>query len=81
MDYLSALGMENVHAYEQELVDYVLPKLQAIEGLTVYGPEDSANMRVLSPLILMDFILMMWRLPLTMKGGGSCGSPLCSTFN
>ena len=32
--------MENVHAYEQELVDYVLPKLQAIEGLTVYGPED-----------------------------------------
>ena len=40
VDYLSALGMENVHAYEQELVDYVLPKLQAIEGLTVYGPED-----------------------------------------
>ncbi len=23
MDYLSALGMENIHAYEQELVDYV----------------------------------------------------------
>ena len=40
VDYLSALGMENVHAYEQELVDYVLPKLQAIEGLTVYGPEN-----------------------------------------
>lgn len=40
VDYLTNLGMENVHAYEQELVDYVLPKLQAIEGLTVYGPED-----------------------------------------
>lgn len=40
VDYLSNLGMENVHAYEQELVDYVLPKLQAIDGLTVYGPED-----------------------------------------
>ena len=40
VDYLSALGMANVHAYEQELVGYVLPKLQAIEGLTVYGPED-----------------------------------------
>ena len=40
VDYLSALGMENIHAYEQELVDYVLPKLQAIDGLTVYGPED-----------------------------------------
>lgn len=40
VDYLTNLGMENVHAYEQELVDYVLPKLQAIEGLTIYGPED-----------------------------------------
>ena len=43
VDYLSNLGMENVHAYEQELVDYVLPKLQAIEGLTVYGPEDPSH--------------------------------------
>ena len=43
VDYLSALGMKNIHAYEQELVDYVLPKLQAIEGLTVYGPEDSGK--------------------------------------
>lgn len=43
VDYISNLGMENVHAYEQELVDYVLPKLQAIEGLTVYGPEDPSQ--------------------------------------
>ena len=43
VDYLSNLGVENVHAYEQELVDYVLPKLQAIEGLTVYGPEDPSQ--------------------------------------
>lgn len=40
LDYLTELGMDQVHAHEQELVDYVLPKLQAIEGLTVYGPED-----------------------------------------
>lgn len=43
VDYLSNLGMENVHAYEQELVDYVLPKLQAIEGLAVYGPEEPSQ--------------------------------------
>ena len=43
VDYLSALGMENIHTYEQELVDYVLPKLQAIDGLTVYGPEDPSQ--------------------------------------
>lgn len=40
IDYLSAIGMEEIHAHEQALVAYVLPKLQAIEGLTVYGPQD-----------------------------------------
>ena len=40
IDYLVGLGMDNVHAYEQGLVDYVLPKLQAIEGVTVYGPQN-----------------------------------------
>ena len=43
------LGLDNVHAHEQELVDYVLPKLQAIEGVTVYGPQDpSQHMGVIS---------------------------------
>ena len=40
IDYLEAIGMENIHQYEQSLVAYVLPKLQAIEGLTGYGPQD-----------------------------------------
>lgn len=43
IDYLSALGMENIHQYEQDLVNYVLPKLTAIEGLTVYGPQNPAE--------------------------------------
>ena len=40
IDYLTEIGMANIHQYEQELVDYVLPKLEAIEGLTIYGPKD-----------------------------------------
>ena len=39
IDYLEAIGMDNIHRYEQELVAYVMPKLKAIEGLEVYGPE------------------------------------------
>ncbi len=41
IDYLTTIGMEAIHQHEQELVDYVLPKLQNIEGLTVYGPSDT----------------------------------------
>ena len=76
----SALGMENIHAYEQELVDYVLPKLQAIDGLTVYGPEDPSQHAGVIAFNIDGFTLMMWRQLLIMKGG-RCGSPLCSAFN
>ena len=40
IDYLNEIGMENIHRYEQELVAYVLPKLQEIGGITIYGPQD-----------------------------------------
>lgn len=43
IDYLDHLGMENIHHYEQELVQYVLPKLEAIPGLILYGPKNPAE--------------------------------------
>lgn len=43
IDYLEAIGMENIHHYEKELVAYVLPKLKQIEGLKIYGPQDPAK--------------------------------------
>ncbi|WP_086350229.1 cysteine desulfurase [Candidatus Enterococcus clewellii] len=39
-EYLMNIGLEEIHQHEAEIVAYVLPKLQAIEGLTVYGPQD-----------------------------------------
>jgi cysteine desulfurase/selenocysteine lyase len=39
VDYLSAVGIENVHAHEVSLVGYLLPRLQEIPGITVYGPK------------------------------------------
>lgn len=43
IDYLTAIGMDQVEAHERVLVQTVLPQLLAIEGLTVYGPTDSAK--------------------------------------
>lgn len=40
IDYLNELDLAAIHAHEQALVAYVLPQLQAIEGLTIYGPQD-----------------------------------------
>ncbi|KRK97785.1 sufS protein [Secundilactobacillus odoratitofui DSM 19909 = JCM 15043] len=42
-DYLTNIGMDQVQAHEQAIVNYLLPKLEAIDGVTVYGPQDPAK--------------------------------------
>lgn len=43
IDYLTDYGMDRVAAHEQRLVDYLLPKLLALPGVTVFGPHDPAK--------------------------------------
>ena len=43
VDYLNEIGMDQIQAHSHEIVSYVLPKLQAIDGLTIYGPQDPAE--------------------------------------
>jgi len=38
VDYLEAVGMDKIHAHELALVAYALPKLQALDGVRVFGP-------------------------------------------
>ena len=40
IEYLEQFGMDNINAYEKELVAYVLPKLVAIPHVSVLGSED-----------------------------------------
>jgi cysteine desulfurase/selenocysteine lyase len=40
VDYLSALGMDNVRAHEISLTAYALERLPEVPGLTIYGPSD-----------------------------------------
>ena len=43
IDYLEDLGMDAIAQHEQDLIAYVFPKLQAVEGLTIYGSQDLAQ--------------------------------------
>ena len=43
VDYLQAVGMDGIHAHERALVEYALPRLQAIGGLTLFGPKTSED--------------------------------------
>ncbi|MFN5516169.1 MAG: SufS family cysteine desulfurase, partial [Cyanobacteriota bacterium] len=39
VDYLSAIGMERIHGYEQELTHYLWDKLATLPQIRVYGPQ------------------------------------------
>jgi cysteine desulfurase/selenocysteine lyase len=43
VDYLSAIGMQNVAAHEQEITAYALARMQEIDGLTVVGPREAVD--------------------------------------
>ncbi|MBR1463018.1 MAG: cysteine desulfurase [Prevotella sp.] len=38
IDYITALGMENIAAHEQELTRYCMEQLMTIDGMNIYGP-------------------------------------------
>lgn len=40
VDYLTALGMENVRAHERELTAYALEKFKNVDGIQIVGPLD-----------------------------------------
>jgi cysteine desulfurase / selenocysteine lyase len=40
IDYLSAVGMEDVRAHERDLTAYALERLPEVEGITLFGPTD-----------------------------------------
>jgi cysteine desulfurase / selenocysteine lyase len=43
VDYLTAIGMEEIHAYEQELTAYLFKRLAEIPEVTTYGPKPKAD--------------------------------------
>ena len=43
VDYLTDLGMDKIHAYEEELIAYLFEGLRQIPDLRIYGPQPTAE--------------------------------------
>ena len=81
VDYLSALGMENVRAHEEALTAYALERLPEVPGLTLFGPPDvSARGGVVSFSIEgihpHDIAEVCDRYAVCIRAGHHCTQPL-----
>ena len=81
VDYLQEVGLARIHEHELGLVSYVLPRLQDIPGVTVYGPktlEDrvgvvSFNIEGIHP---HDVATIFDREGVCVRAGHHCNQPL-----
>lgn len=87
IDYMNAIGFENIAAYEQELLDYGTKRLQEIEGLTIYGPEVSRGNKAsvisfnIEGIHPYDIGTIIDKLGIAVRTGHHCAQPIMNFFN
>lgn len=84
LDYLSAIGMDNVEAHEQMLTNYALERLDQIEGMKIYGPSGHSHDAVVSfqvgDIHHMDLGTLLDRLGIAIRTGHHCAQPLMDSL-
>lgn len=80
VDYLSALGMENIHAHEQFITSYAVEALSEVEGITLYGPPPSQRAGVatftLQGIHAHDIAEIVDKDGIAIRAGHHCAMPL-----
>jgi cysteine desulfurase/selenocysteine lyase len=81
IEYLEKVGMDNIQAHEIELNTYALEKLNAIEGVTIYGPKDPEKRTGLVSFTVTgihahDVASVMNTLGVAVRSGHHCTMPL-----
>ena len=79
LDYVSALGMDHIAAYEHELTEYATRRLKEIPGMRIFG-EASEKGSVISFLVgnihHFDMGTLLDRLGIAVRTGHHCAQPL-----
>ncbi len=86
VDYLSKIGMENVHEHEREISRYAIGRMSEVKDLTLYGPRDIAQ-RVgvlsfnLGDIHAHDLASIMDEEGVAIRSGHHCAQPLMEFLN
>jgi cysteine desulfurase / selenocysteine lyase len=89
VDYLMGLGMETIHAYEEELTAYLFKKLEQIPNLRIYGPKPNAMGQGRAALASFnvegihasDLATLLDHEGIAIRSGHHCTQPLHRLFN
>ena len=79
LDYVSAIGMDNIAAYEHELTTYAMERMKEIPGMRIFGEAEHKG-GVISFLVgdihHFDMGTLLDRLGIAVRTGHHCAEPL-----
>ena len=79
LDYVSAIGMDQIAAHEHELTQYAMQRLKQIEGMRIFGEAEHKS-SVVSFLVgnihHLDMGTLLDRLGIAVRTGHHCAQPL-----
>lgn len=81
IDYVTALGMENISHHERELTEYAMKRMAEIDGMRIFGPSDAAQKDAVVSFQLrdihhLDMGTLLDRLGIAIRTGHHCAQPL-----
>lgn len=83
IDYVSALGMDNIAKHEQELTRYCMEQMRTIDGIRLFGEQEGKD-AVVSFLVgdihHMDMGTLLDRLGIAVRTGHHCAQPLMDRY-
>lgn len=84
IDYMNAIGIDKIEAYEHELLTYATEQIKQIEGVRIIG-EASNKASVLSFVVdgthPSDIGMIIDKLGIAIRTGHHCTEPLMNRFN
>jgi cysteine desulfurase/selenocysteine lyase len=85
IDYLTAIGMDNVRAHERELTAHALQALATVPGLTIIGPNTPDNRGATISFTMKgihphDVAQLLDEQGIAVRAGHHCARPVCVRY-
>ncbi len=79
IDYVTALGLDNIEAHERELTQYAISRLEQVEGIHIFGPRERHDAVIsfqVGNIHHLDMGTLLDRLGIAVRTGHHCAEPL-----
>jgi len=81
IDYMEAIGLDNIEAHERELTGYALEQMQTIPGMRIFGTLNADNRDAVISFLVgdihhLDMGTLLDRLGIAVRTGHHCAEPL-----